>query len=300
MTFGPQHHRAVDHGLGVDPATFLRPDPGSDLFARDVDADVAEHGVEDRVAELVEIADVVPVGHRRVRVDFLAGRDEVRPDVLAEVVERIRRDALEQLRLDHVDSAVGEIAPGLVATRLLLEPADPRVAVEDDDAVRGRVGDGLHCQRGERARALVMAEERGQVDVVEPVARRDQDRLVAPVLLQLLRAARRSQELGLLRPQDGHVERGSVAEVPLDHLREGMQIDAHLRDVVAAEQVEEVMQDRTVRHRHHRLGKEVGERSEPRSEPGGHHHRLHRRIPSRGCPGLPATRRTAPGARPPR
>ena len=131
---------------------------------------MAQHRVEDRVPELVEVADVVPVRHRRIRVDLLVRRDEARPDVRAEVDEGVRGNALEELGLDHVDAAVGEIGAGLVTRRLLLEAAHARIAVEDDDAVRARVGDRLHRQRGQRAGPTVMAEEGGHVDVVKAVA----------------------------------------------------------------------------------------------------------------------------------
>ena len=131
---------------------------------------MAQHRVEDRVPELVEVADVVPVRHRRIRVDFLVRRDEARPDVRAEVDEGVRGNALEELGLDHVDTAVGEIGAGLVTRRLLLEAAHARIAVEDDDAVRARVSDRLHGQRGQRAGPTVMAEEGGDVDVVKAVA----------------------------------------------------------------------------------------------------------------------------------
>ena len=133
---GAENDRAVELSRVVDPAARLRPAPWRDLLARDVDAHMPQHRVENRVAKLVEVADVVPVGHRRVGVDLLVGRHEARPDVVAEVHEGIRRDALEELGLDHVDTAVGEVGARLVTRGLLLEAPHPRVAIEDDDAVR--------------------------------------------------------------------------------------------------------------------------------------------------------------------
>src|SRR3954447_6499001 len=194
--------RAVELSRVVDSTARLRPAARCDLLARDVDAHVAEHRVENRVAELVEVADVVPVGHRRVGVDLLVRRDETRPDVVAEVDEGVRGDALEELRLDHVDAAVGEIGARLVTRGFLLKAAHSRVAVEDDDAVRARVGDRLDGQSGERAGAPVMAQKSGYVDVVEAVARRDEDGLVPPEVLQLLRPARGTEQLRLMRPDD--------------------------------------------------------------------------------------------------
>ena len=67
--------RAVDHRVRVDAAALLGPDPGSDLFAWDVHAHVAEHGVQNRVAELVEVAGAafhVKEPSDRVGVDLLA------------------------------------------------------------------------------------------------------------------------------------------------------------------------------------------------------------------------------------
>ena len=138
-------------------AALLGPDARGDLLAGDLDADVAENGVEDGVPQLVEVADVVPVGHRRVRVDLLVRRDERGPDVGAEIVERARRKAIEQLGLDDVDATVGQIRPGLVPRGLLLETSHARVAVEDHDAVGAGLAHRLDRERRQRARPAVMA-----------------------------------------------------------------------------------------------------------------------------------------------
>ena len=98
----------------------------------------------------------------------------------------------------------------------------------------------------------------------------------------------------LLRPADRHAERRAVAEVARDQLREGVDVDADLTDVVSGQQVQQVMEHRPVRDRHHRLGQEVGERPEPRAEAGGHDHRLH---PARPAPREAAASDRSYGAR---
>ena len=64
--------RAVDHRVRVDAAALLGPDPGSDLFAWDVHAHVVEHGVQNRVAELVDLANC---GYLRDRASSPGGAD---------------------------------------------------------------------------------------------------------------------------------------------------------------------------------------------------------------------------------
>ena len=78
-----------------------------------------------------------------------------------------------------------------------------------------------------------------------------------------------------MRPANLHVEARSVAEIGLDQLGESVEVDADLPHLVPVQQVEEVMENRPVRHRHHRLGQEVGQRTEARPQARSHHHCLH-------------------------
>jgi hypothetical protein len=121
----------------------------------------------------------------------------------------------------------------------------------------------------------MVPEEGGDVDVMKAVARGDEDRFAFPEGLELLRSACRPEQFRLMRPVDVHPEGRAVPEVALDHLRGDVQVDAHVEDVVPPQKVQKVMQDRPVRHGHHRLRQEVGERPEARAEPRRHHHRLH-------------------------
>ena len=69
----------------------------------------------------------------------------------------------------------------------------------------------------------------------------------------------------------------SIAEAVADRVPEPVQVGDHLAHVLAREQLEDVLHDRPVRHRHQRLRDLVRERAKARAQPRGHHHRPHRR-----------------------
>ena len=273
-----EHDRPVDLRVASIRQPVLGPDARRDLLAGDVDAHVPEHGVEDPVAQLVEVADVVPVRHRRVGVDRLAGGDEGGP-------ERPRRSRTNvpagcargaPARSRRRRSSRGRSAP----RRASASPGSRGCVVSRSRMTTPyvrRVVNRLHRQRRERAGAVVMAEERGHVDVVEAVARGDEDRLAAPEVLELLRAAAVPSSSGSYDQRMLHAERRAVAEVASGSSpAKAWRLTPTSRMSCRWRRFSRWWRTGRFADRHHRLRQEVGQRPEAGAEAGGHDHRLHR------------------------
>ena len=126
--------------------------------------------VEVRLPVLVEIADVLPVALHHVAVQWPAHLEQVREQLLGEVVRTVGRDVPQHLRLEHVDPGVDRVGEDLAPRRLLEEAFDASLLVGDDDAELERVFDGLEADRDGGAALLVEAIERAEVEVAERVA----------------------------------------------------------------------------------------------------------------------------------
>ena len=153
------------------------------LFAqRDVQVDQARQSIEVGLPVDLQVADVFPVGGRGEAVEGTACGEEAGEDVVAEAPERVRRDQVEDVRLEDVDARVGRVGKHVAALRLFQKARDAAVFVGHDDAeLRGVIHDG----RGDGGGGVLLPVQRHQarqVNVRDVVAADDQKRLAAEEL----------------------------------------------------------------------------------------------------------------------
>src|SRR5260221_1012424 len=295
------HRRPVDADVVADLATGAeqhRPLQGALVLGRGaaavslhdlalaLDRDRAAERVEIALAQLLEVADVVPVGVDLVRVEGHVALEQAREDVHRPVGEArrvagARRHArprgweeVEDLGTKHVDAAVGQVGEGLGRVGLLLEALDAAVDAGDRHPELAGVRAPLGRQRRDPVVGLVEIPHPGQIDVGERVAGDDQERVAeeAGGFAHPTRVAQQSL-LGTVGQLDPEIR--AVAEVRFDQLREPVQVGDRLGEGVAGEEAGDVLHHRPVQHRHHRLRHLVGDRAQPGAKPGREDHRLH-------------------------
>ncbi len=184
------------------------------------------------------------------------------------------------------------------------KPGDAPVGVVDHDAVARGIVDLFDGDRGDRAALAVGAHERRDVDVGQGVAADDHEGVVGQQLAKPARAAGRAQQLlfeAVVGPQP---ERFAVAEVAADVVGVVVQVDADLGHAVARQQAQDVLHDRAIDDRRHRLGGAIGERRQPVPRPAAMMWALGasppgiRRTPPRDRRDAAPCRRAAAGRRP--
>ena len=237
-------------------------------------------GVEVRLPELVEVADVLPVAVEDVAVERPPHLEQQREELLREVVRPVGRDVAQDLGVEDVDARVDRVREDLAPGRLLQEALDPALLVGDDDPELERVVDRLEPDRHGRALLLVRADELGQVDVAERVAGDDQERLLELRAREADRAGRAERRL-LDRVLDLHAERLAVAEVAADRLRHEREGHDHLLEAVVLEQLEDVLHAGLADDRDHRLRLVRRQRPQARALAARHHDGLHAGLVSR-------------------
>src|SRR6185312_5081932 len=211
-TVVPDVRRALDLLEVADLHALTEPDVPADANPGNVEPDVLFKRIEVRRPELVEVADVLPVAVHHVAVHRPAHLEQVREELLREVVRTIRRHVLQHFGLEHVDARVDRVREHLAPRRLLEEPFDPSIVVCDDAPELERIVDRLEPDRDGRSLLLVEGNELREVDVAERIAGDDEERLV-----ELLRGqpdgARGAERRLFDRVADLHSERLSLAEV---------------------------------------------------------------------------------------
>ena len=250
------------------------PDVSAQTDAGNLERDVPVQGVEVRLPELLEIADVLPVALHDVTVDRASHLEQQRKELLGEVVRPTGGNVLEDVGLEHVDAGVDRVREDLTPARLLEEPLDAAVVVGDDDAELERVVHRLEADRDGGVVCPVRLHECTQIDVAERIARDDHEGLVEKRAREPHRP-RCSERLLLDRVVDREPRRLAVAEVPADRLRHEGERDYDLLEPVAAQELENVLHARLADDRNHRLRLVRGQRSQPCPLPSRHHDRLH-------------------------
>ena len=235
------------------------PDVAADADAWDLKSDLLVERVEVRLAELVEVADVLPVAVADVAVDRPAHLEQQREELLGEVVRPVLRDVLQHLRLEHVDAGVDRVGEDLAPRRLLEEALDAPVLVGDDDAELERVVNGLEADRHRGPFLAVRRDESSQVDVAERVAGDDEERVVEPTGGAPHGAGGAKRRL-LDRVADVDTEGLAAAEIAPDRLWQESNGDDHVLEAVALEELDDVLHARLADDRHHRLRLVRGQR----------------------------------------
>ena len=186
----------------------------------------------------------------------------------------------QDLRLEHVDAGVDGVGEDLAPGGLLEETLDPAGLVGDDDPELERVGDALERERRNASPLAVEADEVGEVDVAEGIARDHEEGLVERLLGELDRAGRAGGRL-LHRVADGEAVRLAGAEVAADRLRHEGDGDDDVLEAVLPQELDDVLHARLADDRHHRLRLIRGERAQAGSLSPRHDDGLHRRPISR-------------------
>jgi len=258
-----------------DLDTLAEPDVAADPDTGNVQPHLLVERVEVRLAVLVEVPDVLPVAVHHVAVQRPAHLEQVRKQLLGEVVRPVGRDVLQHLGLEHVDARVDRVGEDLTPRRLLEKALDPSLLVRDDDPELERVVDRLETDRHGCAALLVECDELPEVDVAERVAGDDEERLVKLPRREPHRARCAERRLfdGVA---DAHAERVALAEVASDRLRQERNGDDDVRQPVLAKQLEDVLHARLADDGHHRLRLIRRQRTQARALAAGHDHGLHR------------------------
>ena len=222
----------------------------------------------------LQAAHVLPVavGHEPEQRRLLA--EQLGEHVAGEVGRLAVGDVLEHLGLKHVDAGVDGVGEDLAPVGLLQEPLDAAVLGGDDDPELERVGHPLEDDGGQGAAAAVEVNHLVQVDVGQGVAGDDHEGL-AEHLGGVADAAGRTQggRLGGVGQADVHV--GAVAEVVADLTGQELDGDHDVLDPVVPDVPDDVLHDRAVADREHRLGLVGGEWPQARAFAAGHDDRLH-------------------------
>src|SRR6266702_3978648 len=271
----PDRDAVLDQGGGVE-------DHGS--LARDAGAPerlaLPSHDLHARLPEVVRSPDVHPDSVELGAMERDAFREELREQVFREVELLVRRDEIEDLRLEHVDARVREVRERFLPLRLLAELRDPALRIEADDPVLRRV---FHLREGDRpdaAPSLVEVVERLEVHIAQDVPHRDDERLVDEVP-HPTDGPRGARGVLLEAVQDRRVVVGAVA----DRLNQGVgEIGRRHDDLVETgrrEGSQDVIDARPAGDGHQRLRPLVGERLEPSPLSSGEDDGLHRPISTR-------------------
>ena len=271
--------RPLDRVEIVEVHPVPQPDVAADADAGDVQADSLLERVDVRLAELVEVPDVLPVAVEDVPVDRPAHLEEKREELLREVVRPVGRDVLQDLGLEDVDAGVDRVGEDLAPRRLLEETLDAALVVGDDDPELERVLDRLQADRHGCLLLPVERDEARQVDVAEGVAGDDEERVVEATGGET-HGASRAERRFLHRIADVDAEALAVAEVAADRLWQERDGDDDVLEAVELEQFDDVLHARLADDRDHRLRLVRGERSQARALSPRHDDRLHfRRAP---------------------
>ncbi len=270
----PDERRALD-GLEIGELHALpHPHVAAQLDPGDVQGDALVEGIEVRLPELVEVADVLPVALRDVAVQRSAHLEEEWEELLREVERPALGHVAQHLGIEHVDAGVDRVREDLAPGRLFEEALDAPVLVGDDDPELEWIVDALQADRHERLLLLMEAHERAEVDVAERVPGDDEEGLVERVLRKLDRSGRAHR--GLL---DGIADRDAMAlpraEVAADRLRHESKRDDDVVEAVLLQELDDVLHAGLADDRDHRLRLIRGERAQARAFAARHHDRLH-------------------------
>ena len=192
-----------------------------------------------------------------------------------------RGNAVEGVRLEHVDAGVDRVAGDLVGLRLLEEAADVALGVGFDQAVRCGLSTGVSTIVALALRSRCSAITAAEIDLRQDVAVEHDDRF-AQRLAGVADGAGRAERRRLDDVSDAEADVAAVAEDLLDAPRLVVQAEDDLVDLGhLLQQIELVVQERPLEDRNDRLGRVDGQRAQSRALAPGQQDRLHRNVPLR-------------------
>ena len=257
--------------------------PGAISLPSDFEPHLAFERVVVRLLVLFEVADVGPVRVDHVAAELHAVAQHLGEEVAREIVVAAPDHPVEDGRFEHVDAGVDRVGEDLAPRRLLEEARDAAGLVGDDDAEFERVGDALQRDRDVVVLALVVFDQRGEVDVGQRVARDDEERIAGQQLVGHLHRAGRAERGVLDDVFHRHAELGAVVEVRFDLVGQVVQRGDDLGDAVASQKSDDVFHHRLAGNRRERLRTARGQRPQPRPLAAGHQYAFHTTSPTSGC-----------------
>ena len=263
-----QRNALLDPGVGRDERRLRLAGEGVRLIS-------PVHDVAMDFQVLGRRADVDPVAVVHVGDEGLAALDQRREVAPLDRPGGVLGDAVEGLRLEHVNAGVDRIARDFVLTRLLEETAHVLVLVGFDQPVGARV---VHRRQHDRCLRLALAmepEHRTKIDLRQHVAVEDHHRLGQGIPGIADRAAR-PQRHRLDDVAELDAEAIAVAENLLDAPRLVIQAQDHLVDLRnLTQEVDLVIEKGPVEDRHDRLRRVDGQRSQAGALTAGKQDGLH-------------------------
>ena len=235
----------------------------------------AVHDVAMHLRVLRRRADVDPVAVVDVGDERFAALDERREIAAFDRPGDVARNAVERVRLEHVDAGVDVVGRDLVGVRLLEKAADVAIRVGFDQAVGRRIVDRRQDDRRARLALAVQPDDAREIDLRQHVAVEHDDRF-GQLVARVLDGARRAERRGLDDVADLDPELGAVAEDLLDAARLVVEAEddfVDLRNLL--QQIDLIVEKRPVEDRNDRLRRVDRERPEPRALAPGQKDRLH-------------------------
>jgi hypothetical protein len=245
----------VQPGRRIDAAAFAREHAGRDLGTERVEPHLAFERVVVGLLVLFEVADVGPVRVDDVAAELGAVAQHLGEEILREVVVAPADHPLENARFEHVDAGVDRVGEHLAPRRLLEKARDAPIFIRDDHAELERVGDALQGDRDVVLFALVVFDQRGQVDVGERVARDHDKRFAGQQLVSHLHRTGGTERRVFDDVLHRYAEVGAAVEIRFDFVGEVVQRRDDLGDTVPPQQGDDML--------HHRFAGDRSERLRP-------------------------------------
>ena len=246
--------RATENGIGVHLRTLGHPHARGELEPVDLDVDLALEDVGLGLHIALVGTDVLPVALGDIAVDRLAFLHQLRKDVTGPVHRYVGLDIVEDLGLHDIDARIHGVREDLAPGRLLQEPLDLALFVDDGDTEFERIGHTRQTDGDQRALFLVEVDELGEVEVGQGITGDDKESIVLQRLFGVLDASGGTEWLLLIGIGELHAELLTVTEVVLDQRGQELDGDDGLVEPMPFEQPQNVLHDRPVGHWQERLG----------------------------------------------
>jgi hypothetical protein len=183
--------------------------------------------------------------------------------VVPEITRALNGNSPNDRWLDDVDSRVDQITELAPAWRLLDESPDPASRIQFDDTLIPGIVNLVNGDRHVCLTRPVMRHHCAQIWGAKEVAIDNQERLVEEPR-QWPNRARRSKKCGLVRVDDAYAKALAVAKVANDCLWQVMKVDRDVSAAMVAQEMDEVLENRSLPDWQHRLRTRLGQRQQAR------------------------------------
>ncbi len=209
--------------------------------------------------------------------------DERRKEAALDRPRRVLGNAIERVRLEHVDAGVDRVTVDLVRLGFFEKPLDVAAGVGLDQAVGGGILDRREHDRGLRSALAVQRDDRGEVHLRQHIAVEDDDRL-AERFAGVAHRAGGAERRRLDDVANGQTSVPAVAEDLLDPARLIVEAENDLVDLrYLPEQVELIVEERPIEDRHDRFRRMDRQGTQPRAFAPRQQDRLHGQPPMISC-----------------